>query len=172
MASVVERAQQAASIVADAGGQLVGRTRFQKIAYLLEVAGLGDGFDFEYRHYGPFSEALAESVSNATLLGLLGEEKRATSWGGVYSVYQFDNTRDHQDARPDRRRELISELINTNSVQLELAATAVFLDRKNYDDPWEEVSRRKPEKSSPENLAGAKALLASLDRFDVSLSEG
>ena len=37
-------AHRAAEIVRDAGGHIVGRTRLQKIAYILEAAGLGGGF--------------------------------------------------------------------------------------------------------------------------------
>jgi hypothetical protein len=40
-------AERAANIVRDAGGSIVGRTRLQKIAYLLFAAGLEDAFSFE-----------------------------------------------------------------------------------------------------------------------------
>ena len=36
----------AAEIVRDGGGRIVGRTRLQKVAYLLELAGFGGGFRF------------------------------------------------------------------------------------------------------------------------------
>ena len=55
-------AMKARDIVRDAGGRIVGRTRFQKIAYLLSVAGFEDGLRFVYKHYGPFSEDLAVAV--------------------------------------------------------------------------------------------------------------
>ncbi len=45
--------RETAEIVRDVGGRIVGRTRLQKIAYLLELAGFGVGFRFEYRHFGP-----------------------------------------------------------------------------------------------------------------------
>ena len=56
------------AIVRDAGGTIVGRTRLQKTAYLLELAGLGEGFHFSYRHYGPYSEELASAVRDANAL--------------------------------------------------------------------------------------------------------
>ena len=37
-----EDATKAAAIVRDAGGEIVGRTELQKIAYLLNVTGLGE----------------------------------------------------------------------------------------------------------------------------------
>src|SRR5580693_3962979 len=79
--------QKVADIVHDAGGEVVGRTRLQKIAYLLELAGLGEGFDFEYRHYGPYSDQLAAATRLAGAFGLIKEEERPTAWGGFYSVY-------------------------------------------------------------------------------------
>ena len=48
--------EKAADIVRAAGGRVVGRTRLQKIGYLLELAGLGEGFPYAYRYYGPYSE--------------------------------------------------------------------------------------------------------------------
>ena len=44
------------AIVRDAGGEITGRTRLQKIAYLLEAVGCGDGFHFFCKHHDPFSE--------------------------------------------------------------------------------------------------------------------
>jgi hypothetical protein len=39
--SVQEEVERAAKIIADAGGSIVGRTKLQKIAYILEAMGLG-----------------------------------------------------------------------------------------------------------------------------------
>src|SRR5580704_14775506 len=77
----------AARIVQDAGGELVGRARLQKVTYLAQLAGFGDDFDFEYRHYGPFSEDLARGMDIATLLGAVKEIERQADWGGRYSIY-------------------------------------------------------------------------------------
>ena len=67
--------------VRDAGGELVGRTRLQKVAYLAQLAGFGDDFDFEYRHYGPFSEDLAAGIEIAALLGVWRKIERRADWG-------------------------------------------------------------------------------------------
>ena len=53
-----------AAIIRDAGGEIVGRTRLQKVTYLLTVTGLEDRFSFAYKHYGPFSESVATAVSD------------------------------------------------------------------------------------------------------------
>ena len=58
--------EKAAALVRDAGGKLVGRTRLQKVAYLTQLAGFARDFPFEYRHYGPYSEELAEAMEIAS----------------------------------------------------------------------------------------------------------
>lgn len=75
-------AVKTAAIVRDAGGRIVGRTRLQKIAYLLSITGLEDGLPFAYKHYGPYSEDLATASRDADLLGLLSETEQQASWGG------------------------------------------------------------------------------------------
>lgn len=153
------------AIVRDAGGQIVGRTRLQKIAYLLDVAGFNDGFRFAYKHYGPYSEGVATSAMVGSLLGNLTEVERQATWGGTYSIYSVDGQPD-DDVSPGRRQ-LASEAAKADSVALELAATAVFLAREGYEDPWAETARRKPEKVTGGRLEQAKALLAELRKIDV-----
>lgn len=145
MASIVmQDPEKAARIIQDAGGQVRGRTRLQKIAYLLEVTDLGEGFTFEYRHYGPYSEQLADAISTAALRGLLSEEERSTSWGGSYSI--FTATPNQGFDVSEVRKALIGVAGSADPVALELAATAVFLAIKGEENPWGETARRKPEK--------------------------
>jgi uncharacterized protein YwgA len=73
-------ATKVANIVRDAGGKVVGRTRLQKIAYLLTVSGLETGFPFQYKHYGPFSDEVAVAAREAGLLGLLAETEQVAAW--------------------------------------------------------------------------------------------
>lgn len=144
---------KASEIVAAAGGTLVGRTRLQKLAYLLELAGLGEGFHFEYRHYGPFSEDLTLAVRDATLAGLIEEKEEPTSWGGYYSIYSTKLV----DLN-DTRRAFAKLAAESSSVVLELAATAAFLAVERVKDPWQETARRKPDKAADGRLDKAKAL--------------
>ena len=149
-------AEKAVDIVRDAGGQLVGRTRLQKTAYLLELAGVGEGFSFEYRHFGPYSEELASAVQIASLLGLLNEDERPTSWGGFYSIFSTDRPSDDQQSSV--RRALASKGAGADPIELELAATAVFLFSKGEIAAWRETAKRKPEKARDGRLEKAKAL--------------
>ena len=79
-------AEKAARIILDAGGELVGKTRLQKVAYILEITGLGFGFVFEYRHYGPFSEDLANGLVDAEVQRLISHEERQATWGGTRAI--------------------------------------------------------------------------------------
>ncbi len=146
---------KAAEIVRDAGGQIVGRTKLQKIAFLLELTGLGDGFRFEYRHYGPYSEDLANAINVAGAFGLVDEEERPATWGGMYSIYSA--TPDAGLRAKGQRSDFAEKAAQFGSIELELAATAAYLYAiENHSDPWEETVRRKPEKVGDGRLDRAK----------------
>ena len=147
--------QKAAEIVRDAGGEIVGRTRLQKVAYLMEVAGLGAGFRFEYRHYGPYSEDLADSIQLAHAFDLVDEEERRANWGGFYSIFHATP----QVGKADQRRKTFAELAaQIDAIELELAATAAYLSiTERVEDPWAETARRKPDKAKDGRLDKAKA---------------
>ena len=153
-----------AAIIRDAGGEIVGRTRLQKVTYLLTVTGLEDRFSFAYKHYGPFSESVATAARDGHLLRNLTETVKATAWGGTYSVYQVTDALDDgaSDQAPPGRRALASAAAAASAVELELAATAVFLHFDGAGDPWAETARRKPEKAQGGRLERAKNLLVQL----------
>lgn len=160
-------AEKAAEIVRDAGGQIVGRTRLQKIAYLLTVTGLEKGLTFVYKHYGPYSEDLATAAHDADLLGLLNETERQASWGGTYSIYVSLLGPAH--STPAARRRVAAEAAAADAVELELAATAVFLAKEGHSDPWGETARRKPEKAEEGRMERAKALYRKLSNVETPI---
>jgi len=148
----------AACIVQDAGGELVGRTRLQKIAYLMKLAGFGDDFTFEYRHYGPYSEDLAQAMEIAVALGPVNEEERVADWGGRYSVYTL---RERGLAPDSDRARFAQQAKRVDAVELELAATAAYLyvaegvGAQAGGNPWQETRRRKPSKAANGRLERA-----------------
>lgn len=159
-------AQKVAEIVRDAGGTIIGRTKLQKIAYLLAAAGLENELPFMYKHYGPYSEALAFAARDASLLGYVNEAEQVAAWGGTYSVYRVPGAVANVPATP--RQRLASEAARADAIVLELAATAVFLRKEeNVQDVWAETARRKPEKATEARLSDAKALLRSLAAIQV-----
>lgn len=153
------------NIIRDAGGKIVGRTRLQKIAYLLSATGLDDNFRFAYKHYGPFSEQLAFSAKIGTLFEDLVERQDQTAWGATYSTYTVGDVQKAVETNP--RNSLASIAVEADSIELELAATAVFLFHDGYPDPWDETAQRKPEKFTQARLANAKMLLRRLSAIDV-----
>lgn len=155
----IQAAEKAREIVRMAGGRISGRTRLQKIAYLLEVAGHPTGFKFEYKHYGPYSEDLASGARVAHILEMLNEREQPAQWGGTYSIYTAEG---NSPAVSDGLRLLVQEAAISDSIELELAATALFLARQNVADPWAETMRRKPEKASGGRLNRAKHLYSRL----------
>lgn len=159
------RAEKVADIVRDAGGRLIGRTRLQKLAYFLELTGLGEGFDFEYRHYGPYSEELAAAARMADFLGYLAEAETSTNWGGFYSIYTTTNK---SPSTMNAARLTIAQLgAKADPVELELAATAVFFAVEGNPDPWRETAQRKPEKAEGHRLENAKALYKAIRNIET-----
>lgn len=150
----------AAEIVRDAGGELVGRTRLQKVAYLTKLAGFPSEFRFEYRHYGPFSDDLARGMEIAAALGNVREEEKQADWGGWYSIYR---TQDAPTPPTDLRADFVRRAAKIGAIELELAATAAFLAREEHvRDPWAETARRKPEKAAEGRLERARQAYAKL----------
>jgi len=157
--------QRAADVVRDAGGRVVGRTRLQKIACLLELTDLGDGFDFDYRHFGPFSEALASAARDADALGILDETEHETDWGGWYSIYTADGRSQHNISA--NRAQLAAAAAEADAVELELAVTAAFLADRGELDPWASTGKLKPSKAAEGRLAKAKQLYGRLQSIPV-----
>lgn len=159
----IDDAHRAAAIVSDAGGYIVGRTKLQKIGFFLEAAGVGSGFPFRYKHYGPYSDQLAAAAQHAAALGLIDENEAVANWGGQYSIF-YTKMPPNSSAHPARAR-LAQEMVGADAVELELAATAAFLANEGFPDPWAETARRKPEKAEGERLELAKQLYRRLQQI-------
>jgi hypothetical protein len=87
---------------------------------------------------------------------MINEQETHAAWGGVYSIY-------HSMLPPEirvseARLQLMQELINVDAVELELAATALFLAYERFPDPWNETARRKPDKVEGGRLQRAHQL--------------
>jgi uncharacterized protein len=153
-----------AKIVTLNGGELVGRIRLQKSVYFLESMGFGFGFDFQYYHYGPYSEELAIAMEDAIALDIISQERRVGARLQTYSVFKaVDLCPVQDDGRDSKRRQLLRLLASYDSISLELAATADFLEKAGFGSKsWEETALRKASKASAERLDSAKSLLLAL----------
>lgn len=148
------------TLVSSNGGTIVGKTRLQKTVYLLKSSGIDLGFDFDYHHYGPYSEDLSIASNDAVALGLLNVEWR-NAYGNDYAVFSVAE-------QPDKT--LIGKglaalkiLSGFDATTLELAATADFLSKNGYPGTaWDETARRKASKITPDRVANSKKLLREL----------
>jgi uncharacterized protein YwgA len=166
MKSIRRGSEKVVEIIRDAGGEIVGRTKLQKIAYFLELTGLGGGFDFEYRHYGPYSESLTDAVRVANAFGLVEEEERVAKWGGRYSIYKV--TMQPTQETDKVRARFFKAAAAISSVELELAATAAYLSAvEDCKEPWQETERRKPEKAAEGRLEKAMAAYRTLQELET-----
>jgi uncharacterized protein YwgA len=157
------KSDEVRDIVALAGGRIVGKTRLQKAVFILELAGVGFGFEFSYHHYGPYSEELAWATKDATAEGLVRQHEEQARWGGTYSVFSIPKLFDlPSDDVSKTRREILSRSMTVDAVVLELAATAALLKTEGSSDWWGETARLKPLKANPQTLAEAQGLWAKL----------
>ncbi len=162
--------EDASDIVAAAGGELAGRTRLQKSGYLLEVAGVGAGFDFSYHYYGPYSEELAIAAADAAALRFLSVEPARSQSGLPYEI--FRTTRAHSEtdsSRLERRQTILAILDRYDSISLELAATAHYLSENGFgQDPWTETKKRKSGKATEDRVRKAKQVLGDVGFAELS----
>lgn len=141
--------------IVGAAGEIVGRTRLQKTAAILEMTGLGYGFIFDYYKFGPYSEDFTVSLERAIDLNYISEEERRSNWGGRYSIFSSPKREGTGDVARDN---LIGIAKEADAVALELAVTAAFLARNGSPQPWKEVAERKPEKADKDRIQKAKEL--------------
>jgi uncharacterized protein YwgA len=157
------------SLVQVAGGEIVGKVRLQKIVYLLDQVGLQSGFSFEYRHYGPFSEDLAEQIEDDVVFGHLNEETRRRQSDGVpYTAYNAatpgEGERIDTSIPIDQVTFALGQMKGRSSTVLELAATIHWLaEVEGYEDWKAELVRRKGAKTQSGRDEKALELLRSLN---------
>jgi hypothetical protein len=63
---------------------------------------------------------------------------------------------------PEPRQRIAQEMVRADAIELELAATALYLANEGYTDPWSETARRKPEKAGNGRLERARLLYQTL----------
>ena len=146
-------------------GKIVGKTRLQKIAYLLEAKELGFGLSFDYHNFGPFSADLAFAADDAESLGYISTEEHLGYHSVPYTVFLATDQAPEFEEGDDlqARRVALGTINGYSALVLELAATAVYLKRNGYPKSvWKEVKKRKRIKATRERVAAAKELLSSL----------
>lgn len=159
------------SLVAAMGGQLEGRVRLQKAAYLLRGVGLDDfrGVSFRYHYYGPYSRALSDALQNAIASDLLREER--LEYGEEQSKYTYEITdfgrallEENAGSDDTRLQQIAPFFRDVHWRVLELAATALFVEQDEHlpdrGTAMDHALALKP--ACTEHRAAAEALLASI----------
>jgi uncharacterized protein len=149
--------------VALSGGALVGRIRMQKVVYLLEKLGMGADIKFEYHHYGPYSEAVSDAVTDAKFWGNIEEVVNfRLSDGAPYSTFKTSASPPDKLGQLDANdaKRFLEKFSGHTSTVLELAATAHWLAHVEKVADWRsEITVRKSGKTENGNLDKALALL-------------
>ena len=156
------------SLISMHGGELVGRTRLQKQAYLLHRCGGDFRLSFVYHHYGPYSFDLVDGLTDACAEGRVTIKERIGSYGVPYAIFKLtdDEAPEHLgDLSSTEVRTLVEKMRGVSDIVLELAATIVFL-REEAGYPGnraiEETKARKPLKATEHRIEQAVALLDDL----------
>ncbi len=157
--------------------ELIGRTRLQKMTYLLDRCGAEFGLPFEYYRYGPYSFELVGGLNDALADERIDVEERPGRHKVPYAVFRTGAERPKilGNLPAERAASLLGRMKYVSDFVLELAATVVFLrDEWHYfgkdkvaaadatDAAVEETKRRKSLKATPERLDKALALLREL----------
>ena len=155
-------------IFAAADGEIVGRIRLQKIAYLLQQKAGGGGLFFTYHHYGPFSRELSDALDWAVMREDVEETPRETGFGSTYSAFRWKGPQEEpadlvgRPAAPETKA-IVAELKTQPSVILELAATIHWLRVKEHARDWrEQLKIRKKLKATESNIDRAEGVLRAL----------
>ena len=132
----------AVQIVAAApGGIIKGSPVLQRTAYLLEVAGVGYGFNFGCKFCSPYCEELELAINGAKVLSEVEQILTTTEWGVTKTTYK-SNIPYHGDTNDDYQI-IVTKATQCTPKQLDLATTAAYYQKVEIADPWGEVFDRK-----------------------------
>ncbi len=161
----------ATGIVNACGGEIVGRVRLQKLAYLAERIGCKFGFEFQYYHYGPFSEDLVNDINNAIVEKEITEEIKETVNGSrKYSIFKLPTPSNNKDS-DNHRTKFLKKAKNIETLYLELLATALFLHEEDATiDSWKKLQTLKPNKAQNKFLKKSYKKYCELQKLSEELA--
>ncbi len=140
------------NILNDCGGKIIGRVRLQKLTYLATCIDNDVVFDFDYYHYGPYSDDLTEEIDDAIIDDIINEEViRKQNGLGKYSIFKLKKSDD--PTKNDDRQKFLQKAKEIDALYMELLATALFLhNEKPNQNPWKRLKELKPNKAQDEHL--------------------
>lgn len=129
-------------------GSIKTRKRVQKVAYLLQIAGLDLGVKFRLHHFGPYSAEVASLLDEMSSQGILVENRQANraGWQSEYHLSDQAQQTLREFDKTAKGKELAGELVPFESRiyrllavddlwELELGATIAYFYEKerNWD---------------------------------------
>ena len=149
------------------GGEVVGQTRLQKEAYLLDRCGAAFGLPFTYHYYGPYSFELAYGWEDALAEGRIEIEEQLGRYSIPYSIFKLKEPCSDPDnlgnLPADDARARLEKMEAVSEIVLELAASIIYLKEEGYGEPpIKELKTRKPLKATDELIKKATDLLQDL----------
>lgn len=114
--------------------RIIGRTRFQKIVYLLKNQEINFQYEFRPYLYGPYSVNLKKDIRMLTKLGLLEEESQEIEFDGVvYDRYVYSLTEEGRqvaETEAGRFPEISSRLAELAADMEDLSTGSLILSSK------------------------------------------
>ena len=165
---ITEEEKVVVALISLCGNEIVGRTRFQKQAYLLDRCGADFGFRFVYHHYGPYSFDLADGWIDASAEGRITINEYPGRYGILYSIFRTDESVEPPSKigklSAEIARKQLEKMKGVSDIVLELAATIAFFRAEGYDEQRavEETRLRKSIKAGNGRLEKAQLFLKEL----------
>lgn len=136
-------------------GKIEGRTKVQKMVYVLQSMGFPFKEHYLYHLHGPYARGLTDEISYLVYLGLLTETGQEVGGLKCFHYEATDGLRDFLSRMGDSMvvasngvdfDTAVAELNAQKTALLEAAATAVFLNRAGTkrDDVASDLKRLKP----------------------------
>ena len=114
------------TLVALSGGEVVGRTRLQKEAYLLDRCGANLQIPFTYHHYGPYSFELADGWTDAAAENRITITQNPGRHGVPYSIFSLNaalegNPKFFGDLKSEDAVDKLDKMKKVSDIVLELS---------------------------------------------------
>lgn len=138
----------------------IGRTIFQKIAYVATALGIPTGLDYVRGSYGPYCKSLDDVKKRLSNAGLLQEERLGSMFQVVPGLAYEENRLKYQNSF-ERWGTLIDKTVDLflrlNTAKAEIVTTVLFTERTTEkgdvteDDVLQEVMKWKQNRRPPLN---------------------
>jgi len=128
----LDRLEKLAGIIGAAGGEIVGKTKIQKLIFLAQEKGFYLGYDYAYHHYGVFSPdlesdlRLGEAFDFFTIEETLGQGNPTKTSLVAPEEYAYSDS-------DDPALKMVRELASKRSRVLEVLSTMVYLKNMRYE---------------------------------------